>query len=240
MSVTKLQRVLRICDFGVKPVKYAEALAVQERLAELCKRKEAPDTVLQLQHASVYTLGKRGQAAHFKVPKAILEQQGIDIHNAGRGGETTYHGPGQMVLYPIVNLRRLGLGARAYVETLEECMVGACGHYDIQARGQVPGRTGVWVEDRKIGAVGVKISQGVASHGIAVNISTNLTFYQNIVPCGIEDCEITTVEKEAGACVQVTEFGRLLVQQLQQKLKYDNVISIPPSELFAPGKMALA
>lgn len=219
-----------------------------------------------MQHASVYTLGKRGQTAHFKVPKASLEQRGIDIHNAGRGGETTYHGPGQMVLYPIVNLRRLGLGARAYVETLEECMVGACGHYGIQARvraqhwhlkqtsfmlhahftctfdaqGQVPGRTGVWVEDRKIGAVGVKISQGVASHGIAINISTNLTFYQNIVPCGIEDCEITTVEKEAGACVKVEEFGRLLVQQLQQKMKYDNVISIPPSELFAPGEMALA
>ncbi len=108
------------------------------------------------------------------------------------------------------------------------------------AQGQVPGRTGVWVEDRKIGAVGVKISQGVASHGIAINISTNLTFYQNIVPCGIEDCEITTVEKEAGACVKVEEFGRLLVQQLQQKMKYDNVISIPPSELFAPGEMALA
>ena len=87
-----------------------------------------------MQHSSVYTLGKRGQAAHFKVPKASLVQPGIDIHNAGRGGETTYHGPGQMVLYPIVNLRRLGLGARAYVETLEECMVGACSHYGIQAR----------------------------------------------------------------------------------------------------------
>ncbi len=108
------------------------------------------------------------------------------------------------------------------------------------AQGQVPGKTGVWVEDRKIGAVGVKISQGVASHGIAINISTNLTFYQNIVPCGIEDCEITTVEKEAGACVEVAEFGHLLVHQLQQRMKYDNVISIPPSELFAPGEMALA
>lgn len=90
-----------------------------------------------MQHASVYTLGKRGQTAHFKVPKANLEQQGIDIHNAGRGGETTYHGPGQLVLYPIVNLRRLGLGARAYVESLEECMVGACGHYGIHARVRV-------------------------------------------------------------------------------------------------------
>ena len=87
-----------------------------------------------LQHARVYTLGKRGQIAHFKVPKSDLEEQGIDIHNAGRGGETTFHGPGQIVIYPVVNLRRLGLGARAYVETLEDCMVDACSQYDIHAR----------------------------------------------------------------------------------------------------------
>ena len=87
-----------------------------------------------MQHASVYTLGKRGQAAHFKVSKSHLEQQGIDIHNATRGGETTYHGPGQLVLYPVVNLRRVGLGARAYVEALEDCMVKTCSHYGIQAR----------------------------------------------------------------------------------------------------------
>lgn len=87
-----------------------------------------------LQHARVYTLGKRGQIAHFKVPKSSLEEQGIDIHNAGRGGETTFHGPGQIVLYPVINLRRLGLGARAYVEALEDCMVDACSQYGIHAR----------------------------------------------------------------------------------------------------------
>lgn len=107
-------------------------------------------------------------------------------------------------------------------------------------QGQVPGKTGVWVDDRKIGAVGVRISQGVASHGIAINISTNLDFYKNIVPCGIEDCVITTAESEAGQHVDIEEFGQRLVQQFQQKLKYDHVISIPPSELFAPGEMALA
>ena len=87
-----------------------------------------------LQHARVYTLGKRGQTAHFKVPESSLKQQGIDIHTAGRGGETTFHGPGQIVLYPVVNLRRLGLGARAYVEALEDCMVDTCSQYGIQAR----------------------------------------------------------------------------------------------------------
>ena len=183
MSVTKLQRVLRVCNFGPVPVKYAEALSLQERLAELCKHKQAPDTLLQLQvctlfrhrqcmlyhyacrmlptstdhsrfscvaemyasifdvdgstgmqHARVYTLGKRGQTAHFKVAKSSLEEEGVDIHNTGRGGETTFHGPGQIVLYPVVNLRRLGLGARAYVEALEDCMVDACIEHGIHAR----------------------------------------------------------------------------------------------------------
>lgn len=87
-----------------------------------------------LQHARVYTLGKRGRTAHFKVPKSSLEEDGIDIHSTGRGGETTFHGPGQIVLYPVVNLRRLGLGARAYVEALEDCMVDACSKHGIQAR----------------------------------------------------------------------------------------------------------
>ena len=92
------------------------------------------DFEVHLQHASVYTLGKRGQTAHFKVPQSRIEEQGVDICKAGRGGETTYHGPGQIILYPVINLRRLGLGARAYVEGLEDCMVNALGHYGIDAQ----------------------------------------------------------------------------------------------------------
>lgn len=102
-------------------------------LDAILARTSAQSTNL-LQHARVYTLGKRGQIAHFKVPKSSLEEQGIEIHNAGRGGETTFHGPGQIVLYPVINLRRLGLGARAYVEALEDCMVDACSQYGIHAR----------------------------------------------------------------------------------------------------------
>ena len=218
---------------------------------------------IAVQHARVYTLGKRGQIAHFKVSKSSLEQQGIDIHNAGRGGETTFHGPGQIVLYPVVNLRRLGLGARAYVEALEDCMVDACGQYGIHAKvrsglrfrhsicmfcmpevlcmmfqGRAPGRTGVWVDDRKIGAIGVKISSGVAWHGIAINVNTDLSYFNNIVPCGIANCEVTSVSKEVSDDVNVEDFGHELVQQLHKKLKYDNVVSISSSELFATGAMA--
>ena len=105
-------------------------------------------------------------------------------------------------------------------------------------QGRVPGRTGVWVDDRKIGAVGVKISSGVASHGIAMNISTDLHYFDNIVPCGIEGCVVTSVEKETKQHVDIEDFGHLLVKQLYQRLKYINVSSIASSALFAPGAMA--
>ena len=161
-SVTRLQRALRVCYFGHKPVNYLEASELQTKLANYCRSETSLDTVLQLQvhvklvktyqyvgdltlllspyhrasvqHSNVYTLGKRGVQAHFKVPAAKLAQQGFDIQQAGRGGETTYHGPGQLVMYPVVNLRRLGIGARVYVETLEDCMVAACSHFGIEAR----------------------------------------------------------------------------------------------------------
>lgn len=104
----------------------------------------------------------------------------------------------------------------------------------------MPGRTGVWVGDRKIGAVGVKISQGVASHGIGINISTDLSYFKNIVPCGIENCEVTSAEKEAGKHVDIREFGHILVQQFHDRMKYDNVTRVGPGELFAPGALALS
>ena len=105
-------------------------------------------------------------------------------------------------------------------------------------QGRVPGRTGVWVDDKKIGVVGVKISSGVASHGIAVNVSTDLRYYDNIVPCGIEDCVVTSVEKETKQHIDIEDFGHLLVQHFHKRLNYQNVTSIASSELFAPGAMA--
>ena len=104
----------------------------------------------------------------------------------------------------------------------------------------MPGRTGVWVEDRKIGAIGVKISQGVASHGLSVNVSTDLSFFDNIVPCGIEDCKVTSAQQELGKHVDIADFGKNLMQHFQKQMQYDNVSETAPSKLFAPGEMALA
>lgn len=116
----------------------------------------------------------------------------IDIETIPRGGETTYHGPGQLVAYPIVDLRNRSLGARAYVEGLEDALVATVGAFGVQARGRVPGRTGVWVGSRKVAAIGVKISQGVTSHGIALNVDLDLEPFKWIVPCGVPDDDVVT------------------------------------------------
>lgn len=102
----------------------------------------------------------------------------------------------------------------------------------------MPGRTGVWVDDRKIGAIGVKISQGVASHGLAVNVSNDLSYFDNIVPCGIEDCKVTSVQQELGQHLDMNDFGHKLTQQFQQQMSYDTISDTSPDKLFAPGEMA--
>eukprot|EP00775_Hariotina_reticulata_P003811 gene3811-4068_t len=131
-----------------------------------------------------------------KLEKLTLAELGIEIHRVPRGGETTYHGPGQLVAYPIFDLRQLGVGPRAFVEGLEDALIQTVGCFGIQARGRVPGKTGVWVGERKIGAVGIRITHGISSHGVALNVSTNLGHYKHIVPCGTPDKEVTSLSLE--------------------------------------------
>ena len=125
---------------------------------------------------------------------------GAELVHVPRGGQVTFHGPGQVVLYPVADLRRLGLGARRFVEGLEDVMVAAAADFGVEARGrQGANRTGVWVDDRKLGAVGVQISQGIATHGLAFNSETDLGYFDQIVPCGIEETGvITSLEREVG------------------------------------------
>ncbi|KAL4428172.1 hypothetical protein ABPG75_002261 [Micractinium tetrahymenae] len=193
------QRLLRITALNAVPAAYAPILRLQELLFEQRRRGLIPDTLLQLEHSHVFTMGKRGRPDDFHTEAAALLASGAEVASSPRGGETTYHGPGQLVLYPILSLRELGLGARAYVEGLEDVMVASLGRYGIAARGRVPGRTGVWVGERKIGAIGVRISQGTTCHGIALNVSPDLRYFGHIVPCGTPDKEVTSVHRQLAA-----------------------------------------
>ncbi|PSC75351.1 octanoyltransferase [Micractinium conductrix] len=194
------QRLLHVTRLNATPATYAPILRLQEALFEARRRGDIPDTLLQLEHSHVYTIGKRGGTDDFHTDEAALRASGAEVCTIPRGGETTYHGPGQLVLYPILSLRQLGLGARAYVEGLEDAMVAALGHYGVAARGRVPGKTGVWVGERKIGAIGVRISQGFTCHGLALNVATDLSHFAHIVPCGTPDKEVTSLHRQlAGA-----------------------------------------
>ncbi|MXY47128.1 MAG: lipoyl(octanoyl) transferase LipB [Chloroflexi bacterium] len=182
-----------VVSFGV--MDYLAAYRLQRRVHALVAALEIPDVLLLLEHPHVYTHGRRGQQSHILAPDDALARLGVETHFTDRGGETTYHGPGQLVGYPIVNLRRIGMGVRQYVHTLEQTLVGALAEYGIAAHSD--GKpTGVWVDDRKIAAIGVRVSRSVTMHGFALNVSPDLSFFDHIVPCGMPDACVTSMARE--------------------------------------------
>ncbi|WP_187369247.1 lipoyl(octanoyl) transferase LipB [Baekduia soli] len=179
-------------------VPYAEALALQERLRAARQADAIPDTVLILEHPPVYTRGKRSDPAELPLGEAWYRDRGIEIVDVDRGGKVTYHGPGQLVAYPIARVTDV-LG---FVSRLEEAMVAALGQEGVTARGRArDGRefTGTWVGDRKIGSIGLHVSKGVTTHGLSVNVDNDMTPFEWIVPCGLGGVAMTSVAMETDA-----------------------------------------
>ncbi|XP_057811154.1 octanoyltransferase LIP2, mitochondrial-like isoform X2 [Salvia miltiorrhiza] len=189
-------RSIEIWKMGA--VNYLEALKLQEKLTSDRKTHKIKDTLLSLQHPPTFTLGKRRTVHNVLVSEAELKAMGAELHYTERGGDVTFHGPHQAVLYPIISLRDIRIGARKYVENLESTMIELASLYGVKARAGHTGETGVWVGHRKIGAIGVRISSGITSHGLAFNIDPDLNYFKHIVPCGIADKEVTSLQKEVG------------------------------------------
>jgi lipoyl(octanoyl) transferase len=165
-------------------VDYGEALELQQRLERERKQGLVPDQLLLLEHPHVITLGRNGHMENLLASDEILERAGISFFPINRGGDVTYHGPGQLVGYPILDLREWKRDVGAYVHGVEQSIIDTLADYGIEA-GRIPKLIGVWVGDRKIAAIGVHISRWVTSHGFALNVSTDLTYFQYIVPCGL-------------------------------------------------------
>jgi lipoate-protein ligase B len=163
---------------------YAQALVLQTNLVERRKRGEIPDQLLIVEHPHVITMGRNGHAENLLASPEVLERSGIELHYTDRGGDVTYHGPGQIVGYPIVDLREWKRDVVAYLRALEQVLIEALAEFGIAA-GRMPGATGVWVEGAKVAAIGVHISRWVTSHGLALNLDTNLDYFKYIVPCGL-------------------------------------------------------
>jgi lipoyl(octanoyl) transferase len=197
-------RELAIRRLGMVP--YGEGLVLQQALVEDRRANRIPDTLLLLQHPHVLTLGVKRDAAraHVVASPAMLASSGVEVFEAGRGGDVTYHGPGQLVAYPILDLRPDRQDVHRYVRDLEDVMIRLCGEYGLAA-GRIPPLTGTWVGDRKIGAIGIRISRWITSHGVAFNVSTDLSRFDLIVPCGIRDKGVTSLERELGRAVGMDE-----------------------------------
>jgi lipoyl(octanoyl) transferase len=192
---------------------YPEALAMQRALAEERRADRVPDLLILLQHPAVITLGVKGDGGRSNVLATPdrLSELGIAVEETGRGGDVTYHGPGQIVGYPILDLRPDRQDVHRYVRDLEEVMIRTCADYGLDA-GRVAGLTGTWIGAEKIGAIGVRISRWITSHGFAFNVSTRLDHFQLIVPCGIADRGVTSLEQATGRTIPIGEVEGRIVQ----------------------------
>ena len=204
-------------DWGL--IGYAGAFALQKRVVAARKADAIEDVLLLCEHPHVITQGRNGKREHLLVSEHVLRQKGVEFYETSRGGDITYHGPGQIVGYPIMNLGAIRRDVVWYVRMLEEAMIRATAEYGIKAK-RVAGKTGIWVErgntEDKLGAIGVHISRWVTSHGFAYNVSTDLRFFDLIVPCGIADRKATSLEKLLGHTVEKSEVAPRIAKHLAE------------------------
>ncbi|HEX5928257.1 MAG TPA: lipoyl(octanoyl) transferase LipB [Solirubrobacterales bacterium] len=230
---------------GIVP--YEAARAAQSRLQDARQRGEVADVLLLLEHTPVYTRGRRSTPEELPMGSEWYEMQGIEVRETDRGGRVTYHGPGQLVAYPIVSLRPYGDDVLAYVRGLERVMIGALAAHGVEAE-VVDGLTGVWVpaqgpeRRRKIGSIGVHVSRGVTTHGLAVNVDNDLQPFEWIVPCGIEGVAMTSLARELGgeqdlgafADTVAGRFGEVFERTAVAAAPGELGLDLPPATLGVP------
>ena len=214
--------VLKNCfSFDLGLIGYAEAYALQKRVVAARKAGAIEDVLLLCEHPHVITLGRSGKRENLLASEHVLRQKGVEFHATDRGGDITYHGPGQIVGYPILNLGAIRRDVVWYVRTLEEAMIRATAELGITAE-QLAGKTGIWVRmgttEEKLAAIGVHISRWVTSHGFAYNVSTDLRNFDLIVPCGIADRKATSLEKLLGRKVEEKEVAPRIAKHLGKLL----------------------
>ncbi len=209
---------------------YRQAYARQMQLVEVLHGDDAaPDHCLVLEHPSVFTLGRNGSLQHIGVSEAFLEERGIELIRIERGGDVTYHGPGQIVCYPIVNLRRCGLTVTEFIGCLEEAMIEAAAAHGLVVMRDGRNR-GVWSGGKKLGSVGIAIRHGITFHGLALNVTTDLEPFNWIMPCGLSQVAMTSLQQETGSEVAGESVRRVLIEALARHLGRRVVLAAPPAD----------
>ena len=211
-------RECQVRDLG--RVGYAEAFEIQRQFAEQRKRAEIPDQLLFVEHPHVITLGRNGRRDNLLVPADLLGRAGVEFHETNRGGDITYHGPGQIVGYPVFDLRGWKRDVVAYVRTLEQVIIDAIRTFGVHGD-RVAGATGVWVQGAKVAAIGVHISRWVTSHGFALNVTTDLNYFRYIVPCGLT--KPVTSLSALGLTASCEEVKSALVREFSKQFGLETV-----------------
>ena len=204
--MTQNDKICWLVDLGLIP--YGPACELQQRLVEASKARAIPDVLLLCAHPHVITLGRNGSREHLLASDHRLAEMNVELHSADRGGDITYHGPGQIVGYPILDLTDHRRDVRWYVEQLEEVMIRTAADFGLAAK-RLEGQHGVWIDtlagEEKLGALGVHLSRWVTSHGFAYNVSTDLRYFDLIVPCGIADKRVTSLERALDRTISIDE-----------------------------------
>jgi lipoyl(octanoyl) transferase len=199
-------------DLGL--IDYKEAWDLQKDIFELRGKNLINDSFLLLEHPHTYTLGKVTDKNNLVSNKEYLEQNKISVYEIDRGGDITYHGPGQLVGYPIINLSDWYQDTHRYLRGLEEVIILTCKDYSIDCN-RIEGLTGVWIDNRKIAAIGIKVSRWITMHGFAFNINTNLNLFNGIIPCGIKDKTVTSLKNELGKEINMNEVKNLVLKNFK-------------------------
>lgn len=211
---------LSVIDLARQP--YRPVWAFQQELQRKRIEQQIPDTLIFVEHDPVYTIGKNGSDLHVIASNNFLQLQGIDVVQVDRGGDVTYHGPGQLVGYPIFDLHQHKQSISWYMRSLEDVFIEVLNHFNIQGE-RSEGYTGVWVKDEKITALGVRISRWVTMHGFAFNINTNLSHFSGIIPCGIFQYGVTSLQKILKRSIDMEEVKQFVVQGFKNVFNFSEV-----------------
>ncbi|MEE2905978.1 MAG: lipoyl(octanoyl) transferase LipB [Gemmatimonadota bacterium] len=212
-------RMLEVYRRGLVP--YAESLILQDQLVRQRRAGEISDTLVLLEHPHVITLGSSSDEAHVLVDEQERERMGIELFEVGRGGDVTYHGPGQVIGYPVLDLKPDRKDLHAYLRDLEKVLIKVAHEVGVKAERR-PSDTGVWTESGKLASIGVRVSSGwITSHGVALNVNSQLNYFDAIVPCGLEGESVTSLEQELGHGLEVGEVSEILANQFANVFEYD-------------------
>jgi lipoyl(octanoyl) transferase len=207
---------MRACELRLlHVVTYENGMQVQQKLVEMRQREEIPDQLLLLEHPPVITLGRGGDQGNLLASPQMLQHEGVRFFETTRGGDITYHGPGQIVGYPIVHLGEGKRDVRKYVTNLEEVLIRTVAEYGITAA-RVEGKRGIWVGNDKIAAIGVRVARWVTSHGWALNVNTNLDHFRLITPCGLQGTGVTSISRQIGRAVDIREVREILAAKFAE------------------------